>query len=211
MREPDDRAGISRRGLLIGVGLAGVGIGAAGFGAGPFLRDDWAPELDESAPTGILGEEEMATLLALVEVLIPPRHRAEPADSRIVIDAATSSVAGVLDEYRRGARLLQEASQSSYGTRFESLPLGRRERVVDGMLWRYAAESPSGDLADQLIKVQRRLERLRYDEPSRRFRQLVVRDLLHRFYLDRAVALIGYSNIPGVAGDPRAYVNAPGR
>jgi hypothetical protein len=37
----------------------------------------------------------------------------------------------------------------------------------------------------------------------------VVRDLLVRLYAAAVPALVGYSNLPGVPGDPRAYASPP--
>lgn len=206
--DPGGRGGISRRAFVAGSVAAGAGAAALGYSGLVIARDDLRPEWDRSSPTGELEPREMATILALAEVLVPDRLRSRPARVRQIVNEATRTQPGVLQEYRGGAMLMEELAHSAAGSAFPDLSVADREGLLAGILWRYPADT--GDSLDDLVtKAKRRLERAWHDGERRRFRQLVVRDLLARLYEDAVPALIGYSNLPGVPGDPRAYAGPP--
>lgn len=202
------RSRISRRAFVAGSAVAGTGAAALGYAGLMIVRDNPRPEFDRSSPTGVLAPREMATVLGLSEVLVPDRIRVPPARIRRLVDAATQVQAGALKEYRSGAALLETMAARVHGTAFADLAVGRREGIIDRLLWRY----PAGDddaLDDLVARAKRRLEGAWQDDERRRFRHLVVRDLLVRLYAAAVPALVGYSNLPGVPGDPRAYASPP--
>ena len=202
------RRGISRRAFVAATAVGGAGLAVAGYSGVALARDDLQPELDTSAPTGSLDPSRMDTLLALGEILVPDRFRVAPTRMRQLINEATQQEPGVLKAYREGAGLLDRLSQTRSGAAFRELPAEARDRILSGALWRYPAET--GDAFDDTVtKVKRRLERAWHDGAHRRLRELVVRDLLRRMYEAAVPSLIGYSNLPGVPGDPRAYVDRP--
>ncbi len=206
-QEPPSRS-ISRRTFVVGTAAGAVGVVGLGYSGLAVARDDLRPDLDPSAPTGRLGDRQMATILALSEALVPDRFRIESGRVRQVVEQATDREPGLLQEYERGAVFLDGLSNQAFGTDFHELSAERREGLLDQLLWRYPAERGEG-LDDLIPKVKRRLERIWHREDGRRFRQLVVRDLLRRVYLAGVPLLIGYSNLPGVPGDPREYVRPP--
>ena len=199
---------ISRRAFVAGTAAGAVGVAGLAYSGLAVARDDLRPHLDSSAPTGRLGERRMATILALSEALVPDRFRIESPRVRQVVNQATDREPGLLEEYERGAGFLDDLSSQSFGADFHELSAERREALLDELLWRYPAERGEG-LDDLIPKAKRRLERVWHREDGRRFRQLVVRDLLRRMYLAGMPLLIGYSNLPGVPGDPREYVRPP--
>lgn len=206
--DPGGRGGISRRAFIAGSVAAGAGAAALGYSGLVIARDDLRPEWDRSSPTGELEPREMATILALAEVLVPDRLRSRPARVRQIVNEATRTQPGVLQEYRGGAMLMEELAHSAAGSPFPDLSVADREGLLAGILWRYPADT--GDSLDDLVaRAKRRLERAWHDGERRRFRQLVVRDLLARLYEAAVPTLIGYSNLPGVPGDPRAYAGPP--
>ena len=199
---------ISRRAFVAGTAAGAVGVAGLGYSGLVVVRDDLRPHLDPSAPTGRLDDRRMATILALSEVLVPDRFRVGSTRVRQVVDQGTEREPGLLGEYERGAVFLDGLSSQAFGDDFHELSAERREALLDELLWRYPAERGEG-LDDLIPKVKRRIERVWHREDGRRFRQLVVRDLLRRVYLAGVPLLIGYSNLPGVPGDPREYVGPP--
>jgi len=199
---------ISRRAFVAGSLVAGTGVAVLGYSGIGIARDDRRPEFDTSSPTGDLQEAEMVTIEALVQVLVPERIGVGPTRVRQIVGEATRTRPGVLREYRDGVRLLDQLAGEFRGRPFSEISLVERDGILDRILWRYPAES--GDLVDDVVsKTKRRLERVWHDDQRRRFRQLVVRDLLTQTYAAAIPTLIGYSNLPGVPGDARAYVSPP--
>jgi hypothetical protein len=149
-------------------------------------------------------------VLALVETLVPDRYRLPPSRVRHLVDRATGEEPGVLREYQDGVRLLDERARRRGAPAFAALLPDQRDALLDDLLWRYGAEDHGMDRMDRYsVLLARRLERVRHSGPVRRFRQLVVRDLLRRMYEAAVPLVIGYANLPGVAGNARDYVTPP--
>lgn len=201
----DRRWHVSRRAFLL---IGGTTLAAAGVGGTvgvKLARDDLRPTFDPDGAIGVLGTREMATILALLETLVPADYLNSRQRSTAIINDATREEPGVLTAYQSGAVLLDRAVTDG---RFGALSLAERDRVLDDILWRFDAET-GGDFESMLSKAARRIERAAHTEEERRFRQLVVRDLLARFFRHAPGKIVGYSNHQGVPGDPRGYTRAP--
>lgn len=187
-------------------------LSGGGYSVLAFVRDDLRPRFDPAGPTGQLSNVEMGGIQALAEVLIPSRLRVREGRVRREVDAATSQEPGVFTEYRNGLRLLDRYAETRSDRPFRELAPDAREEVLDDLLWRYDAEDDAGLDPETLTPLMlRRMERVWHRGAVRRFRQLVIRDLLKRLYQAGVPLLIGYTNLPGVPGDPRDYVNPPRR
>ena len=91
-------------------------------------------------------------------------------------------------------------------TSFANAGIEGRQRILESIMWRYPGAEP-GTLLYYKAKLYRGLEWLFQSEPQRRFRELVVRDLLNRFYSgSMAWKMVGYLRYPGLPGNPREYV-----
>jgi len=190
---------------LMGV-LAGAG-GAVSLGVMRLINSHRPLELDASAPTGRLSEQDMQTMLALLEVLVPRTLWPGREVMAVMVHQATGNVKGVLKEYQAGLSLLdQSASKYSTSLRFADAGIEERQRILESMLWRYPGAKP-GTLLYYKAKLYRNLEKFFQFESQRRFRELVVRDLLSRFYSgSTAWKMVGYRRYPGLPGNPREYV-----
>ena len=161
------------------------------------------PRLDEDSPLGVLSEQEMKTMIALSEVLIPTVGRSEVNNEFIssYVNYKANNVKGYLKEYRNAVRLLEETSKRVIGNdrNFFELNLSERDKVLGSILWRYQAEEI----------VKRRLERIFISRRRQAFRDFVVKDILVSFFRGSPIvgwAIVGYSHYPGVpAEDPRDY------
>jgi hypothetical protein len=198
---------LSRRHFLVGSGV----VPSAGVLGLPFLHHQTnrlRPRLDASAATGQLNGSELATLMALLDVIIAePMHETSDAMA-LVVTRATQRVPGVLKEYRMGAELLESTARRRSLASFASATRPDRGAVVEAILWQFPAlAGPS--IADVAGRALVRLDRLVLNGPARRFRELVVRDLLARYYRRYAWNLLPYDNVPGRAGPPRAYTEVP--
>jgi len=204
---------ITRRRFLVGAG----GLVAAGS-AGAYLArsrvrnrvrsvyEDLRPAYDRTAPPGILTGARFATILALSEVLVPPRYHPGPGRVRSIVDDATTTVPGLLREYEDAARYLDELGERHRSApSFAELPGSERNALLARSLWEYSA-GPPGDRRNWVLM---RLEPLLVGRSAGRLRALVARDLIARLYIEAQPLLVGYSNVPGVPGDPRAYVTPP--
>jgi hypothetical protein len=159
-------------------------------------------QLDEDSPLGILSEEEMKTIVALSEVLIPTFGKSGTNDEfiRNYVNFKTNNVKGYLKEYRNGVKLLDETSKKVIGgdRKFYELNLSKRDKVLSSILWRYR----SGEI------IKCRLERVLLPKRKIEFRYFVVRDILKVSFQQTSAgwAIVGYSHYPGVpAADPRDY------
>jgi hypothetical protein len=207
---------VRRRTLVAGLGglLAIVGSGALLAGAG---LEEWrerirvglarrlarGPRLDARAPKGRLTEDEMRSLLALAETVLPPWAAGAPDLVREHVDARTERAAGVLPVYRQSLALLDRATARvrPSASRFRDLAPGDRERVLATVLWAY----PAGDRAAALA------ERWTSSAPVVGLRDVVMRDLIAAFYESplgwRAV---GHTHAWGSpAADPLGYARPP--
>jgi len=167
------------------------------------IKDRWQarPELDRTAPTGRLSEDDMATIVALAMVLIPADQSpgADEGWVRTFVLHRTEHETGYLPEYRNGAQLLDQLAQADFGSRrrFSQLNDAQREHLLrqhfDRGWLRLAAWTS-------------------YEAERRAYRvwTLVIKDLLQGFYRSAmGWAVVGYTHYPGVPGDPREYTVAP--
>lgn len=202
-----DRPGtarVSRRRFLAGVAGAGVAAGAFGTGAAVVhSRSVRIPAPDPTAGTGRLSGNEMATILALLEVLVPDHLLPPPAMRAAIIDEATLELPGLHREYASAARALDALADDGSGRRFAEITLATRIEVIDGLFWRYGS---SAGLED---RVRRKLELMVHSEPQRRLRHVAAKDLMIRFHGGALVRYTGYANHPGLPGDPREYTRPP--
>lgn len=206
-----ERKKVSRRAFLSILG-GGALLSASGFGANLGYRiaqDDWRPELLSKGQPGALSDKAMRTLLALSETLVAPDWNPGLPRIQVVITTAVHTIPGLREEYEAGAALLDRRSRRRKARRFASLSSSDQVALLESFLWRFEAESGESTVQDVQSKGLRRLERLTHSEGERRFRQLVLRDLLYRIHMDAALQMIGYSNVPGRAGNPRDYVGPP--
>ncbi len=148
----------------------------------------------------------MRTLLALSEILIASDWNPGLSRLQAVINTAVHTIPGLREEYEAGADLLNRRSQRSTTQSFASLSRGERVALLEGFVWLFGAESGESAVQDGKTKALRRLERLTQSDEERRFRELVLRDILYRIHMDAALQMIGYSNVPGRAGNPRDYL-----
>lgn len=200
-----------RRRLIL---KAALGAGAASLlswvtvRSGPgrrVLRPDLHLHLDRRAATGRLTSDELNCIGALAETLVPEDETsgAGPSWVREFVDGRTSRVPGWLPEYRAAADLLDRyARELRPGVRrFADLAAGEREVVLQ----RHFDTDSLGD------RVWFRLESASEEGVLKeRCRQLVMKDLLVNFYgSPGGWAVIGYTNYPGVPGDPREYTAQP--
>jgi hypothetical protein len=198
-----ESTGATRRSFLIGMGAATAGAAIAGPAALRIARLS-TPSLNSDAPTGSLPESEAEALLALLEVLVTPEHAVTRSESLALLQTATRETPGLLDAYAEGARLLDRLAVDRGHARFAAAPAAVREAIVDGLLWRYGAHD-----SDLVARALRNFERFVHSKPRRRFRELVVRDLLLRHHRRHAWRMTGYRNHPGVPADAFEYTRPP--
>ena len=169
------------------------------------LQRDLHLQLNRRAATGRLTSDEMSGITALAETLIPEDSTpgAGPAWVREFVDGRTDRVPGWLPAYREAAALLDRyAREFRPGVGgFAALTTGEREAVVQ-------QHFDTEGLPD---RVWFRLGTASDDGvPKDRCRHLVMKDLLVGFYRSAAGwAVVGYTNYPGVPGDPREYTTPP--
>jgi hypothetical protein len=204
------RGVLSRRKFLLLTGMLS-GTGAAVYASSALglkrLLYILRPGLDHTAPTGRLSAQEMDAMIALLEILLPVTlwpGREAMAD---MVNQATGNVKGILRAYQEGVLLLdQTAREYTPGRSFAVAESEMRQRILETLLWKYAG-GRSGTLSYYVGLCYSSLERLCQSTPRRRFRELVVRDLLRRFYAGSvAWKMAGYSRYPGIPGHPRASV-----
>ncbi|HEY7535919.1 MAG TPA: hypothetical protein VH878_08230 [Thermodesulfobacteriota bacterium] len=197
--------------LFVGLTITGIALlfvlrnKARDFGK--FIVRFTNPQLDKDFPTGVLSDEEMRTIIALSEALIPTveKPRANDEFIRDQINQKTKNVKGLLREYRNAVNLLNEASKKVNGSDriFSELSLSERDDVLGSILWRYRS--------DEVVK--RVLERIFVSRKKIAFRDFVIKSILVTFFRVSPAtewAIVGYSSYPGVpAEDPREYTRPP--
>lgn len=202
----------ARRRILFGAGASVLFVGSGATVALQRLRRE-PPRLDVAADSAAPAAWEMAVIVALAETLVPGRHWIGPEGTQRLVNLALSDTPGLGAAYREGVVLLENAARDNFGEDFAQLPVSDRHTVVEGLVWMFGAEfgetTPNLRGATRIRGIRRRVERTWLDESRRRFRDLVMSDLLERLYLAAAPCLLGYTNTQGVPGGPRAYVDPP--
>ena len=200
---------LTRRGFLL---ASAVFLGVIFFArkwASSLLRDELKPHFDQNQKTGELSQSEMKTMMSLLEVLIPLELSLTAKPLPDIVNESTRTRPGVLVEYRRGLNLIEKLAKAQNSTSFSSLSFKQREDILDSFLWKYSSGTDAQS-ESKVSKVLTRLERHVHNSNQRRFRELVVRDLLVQFYEGPlAWSFVGYANFPGKPGDPRAYTRIP--
>ena len=202
----------ARRRILLGAGASVLVVGAGATVALQRLRLE-PPPLDVAAEPQTLIAREMTVIVALAETLVPARHWIGPEETERLITRAIADTPGLSAAYQDGAVLLEDTAQDKFGEHFAALSVTDRHTVVEELVWMFGAEfgetTPNVRGATRIRGLRRRVERTWLDESRRRFRDLVMSDLLERLYLAAAPCLLGYTNTQGVPGGPRAYVDPP--
>jgi hypothetical protein len=167
-----------------------------------------AVQLDPREGTGKLRDDELATLVALGDVLFPsewaqgaPRAEAGRAVTAGFFQGRAATVAGAWTEYRRAVELLDRWAGARGGKPFAAMPLGGRRALVNAMLRRPA----QAGRADRLLLF------LEEDGRSRwRLWHHVAQPLLAEFYTGPAGwEVVGYPVPPGQCVDIDYYQNPP--
>jgi hypothetical protein len=206
----DTRLLLGRRGFLLGAGAAVVGGVAIGPAAVRRVRAG-PPVFDRDATPGFLPHAELDTIVSLLDVLVSPAHRVERSENVALVQAAAGEIPGVGPAWIEGARLLDRATRVSGFDSYVQAPPSVREAIVEVLIpWRYSAPR-DGDARAFVSRVSRRLELVLLPETRRRFRELVVRDILTRFHRRHGWRMTGYRNHPGMPGQPFEYATPPER
>lgn len=199
---------LTRRSFLLRASAISVLTFAGGTGAFLFFRRP-SPGQQENGHTVVLSDQDLDALASLAECLVPDSHGLPRQDFSGLILSATSERADRLADYRLAARLLDHVANREFQVpRFSKASRDTKNAIVESLAPRYSAIDDSrlsGKLYLKSITLWDRMV-----SPSRwRFREYVVRDILRRYYAGHVVwAMIGYSNYPGVPGDPREYTRA---
>ncbi len=188
----------------------GMAVGILSYPTLLYLRNRVKVDFKKEFSPGRLAAGELDTIIALLEVLLPRKLYSDQEELVKLVNEATQNGKGVFEEYRAGAALLNHMVDIQLGKfGFAKLSLKAREQILESIMWRYDYVGRGG-VGEKMWKFKFTLDRLLHSEIERRFRELVVRDLLQRFYsrADIAWQLVNYSNYPGIPGNPREYTRA---
>jgi hypothetical protein len=191
---------LTRRKFLLMTG-ATVSVAAAATGAyvaRPYMSRRAHPKLDMSYPTGVLQDDEMRTIIALAEVLVPAEFTPPEDFFRGYVDWVTRGQPGYLKEYRGAARML-DATARSHGKSalFRELAVPERDELLRTLLWQYDADD----------RIVRKLEKVTASRDASALRQCIMNPMIQYYYRSPyGWAVVGYKHFPGVPPtDPRAY------
>ena len=156
------------------------------------IRNRLSPRLDPTKPTGILAAKELQTIFALYQVLSGDEgvSRNEVLD---FVNQRTKTVPGVLHAYRNGIALIHKRSRD-----FAQITMDERNAVLHKLLrsYRHPGLEPSWRRTLRLTPVV--MDRLLAPQTVQSFRDLVVRDLLARYFTSaRGWKLVGYEEFSG--------------
>lgn len=200
---------ISRRRFLIAL----AGVSALAVSAPLVLRrlaNRMHLEFRAAETSSAVSPHDMRSMIALGEVLIA-RDLWTGTDR--IADMIRNAIEerGVAHEYRNAADLLDRATSERFGPgTFAELPIDARREVVATLAPKFHGGRMS-ELSLYTSKARNLFEFLSRSKDEWRFRELVVRDSIRRFYgSDIAWTLAGYTNYPGVPGDPRGYTRPGG-
>ena len=162
------------------------------------IRAAIRPELETDTDTGTLDTDERASVLGLFEVLTA--DRTFPADRCLAhVDTQTSSRPGFLKAYRDGLALLDAAARKHFsGGCFRELEHQQRRRVLRKLLKRYPHPVNAPRWRRTLRVTGSHLDQMFTRDDTKRFRDFVVRDLLHFYYQGaEGWGTVGYDEFPG--------------
>lgn len=159
-------------------------------------------ELDRDASTGSLTDSELATIIALAEVLYPPDTEADVAAlARAHASSRCERDPGYLPAYRAAVELLNErAAANSTGKGFVDLSPAQRDGILHALLWSYSGRR-------FIHFLGRHAEAVAISAEALSLRRFVVADLLQAYYGSHwGWTTVGYSHYPGIpAADPLDY------
>ena len=161
------------------------------------------PRLDPSGGVGQLTADEMARVIGLGEILLPPGTPDAAAFVQEHVTARTAHVPGLVSLYRRALPLLDEAARRVRldRSRFADLVPADRDRALATMLGTHDARGGVGVIAE------------RWWSPPvlAAMRTFIVEDIVSAFYDSprgwRVVGHAGAWSYP--SADPRAYTRPP--
>jgi hypothetical protein len=197
---------ISRRRFLQAAVIVSAAATAA-YIAKPQLRKQLLPELDTTYPLGVLPDEDMRNIVALGETLVAPES-VPPVDFfHDYVNAVTQSERGLLKEYECASELLNRSSaglfvQGAARQQFAELPLSRRDKVLQALLWQYSG-------SDRIVP---KVEKLAASRDALALRMYIMGPLIEHYYRSPyGWAVVGYESFPGRPPlDPKAYTRPIG-
>ena len=162
------------------------------------IREALSPTLEADSGTGMLDEEEKATVVALFETLTADPDFPAPQCLKHV-DMRTGSNPGYLKAYRDGLNLLDNsAKKHTSGVHFRELDCHQRDAVLRQILRRYPHPSNEFRWRRRFRITGSHLDRALSSTATKRFRDFVVRDLLQFYYQgDEGWRIVDYDEFPG--------------
>jgi hypothetical protein len=165
------------------------------------LRAFLEPAVARAAPTGVLSDAEHRTVHALFEALTGD-DQYPPALLRRHVERRTAEDGGYLEECRAGLALLRRAMEREWlAGEFVDLTHGERDRVLRRILRSYPHEEKNAWWRRRLRLTSENLDLVAgrlWRRAVRRFRVVVVRDLLEHYYTGPSGwAVVGYREFPG--------------
>jgi Gluconate 2-dehydrogenase subunit 3 len=163
-------------------------------------------QLDRNSPLGSLRLEEARNLLALAEVLLPNDEVFDTNEGWVqeYIDFKANHEPGYLQEYRNGSRLLDQMTRNFTKNDIRFSQVSPLER--DRLLREYFEWSGTLDKASFYIQIITNSGRMKA-----KFYWFVLKGMLVDYYSSPGGwSVVGYTNYPGVPGDPREYTRALG-
>ncbi len=188
---------VTRRRFLLLTGSAAF-VAAGAYVARPYLSKRAHPILDTAYPLGTLRDDEMLTVIAFGEVLVPAAFTPPGNFFREFVDRTTQTQPGYLKEYQRAVRLLDTTAPSFSKVKlFRDLTVPERDKVLQALLWRY-------DAGDKIIS---KFEKFATSRDASALRQYIMSPLIAYYYRSPyGWAVVGYKHFPGVPpADPMAY------
>jgi len=146
-------------------------------------------------------DEQMATLLAFGETLLPASIFFERNELAQEIDGQALRMAAVRGHYRAAANLLDETALLRAGRLFRELPLADRQAIVTAIMPSVSPDQLTGRLYNKVLISPRR--RLFADVALRRMNQAV-----YRTSMGWRIVHYGH-HIGGPAADPLEYTQPP--
>jgi hypothetical protein len=196
---------LSRRKFLVAAATVSAAAAAA-YIAKPHFRQLILPKLDTTYPLGVLQDIEMHNISALGETVVAQEF-VPPVDFfQDFVNAATQSESGLLKEYERASELLNKTSvglfeQGVARQQFAELPLSRRNKVLQALLWQYSGSD----------WITPKVEKLVVSRDALALRMYVMQPLIEYYYRSPyGWAVVGYEISPGQPRDSREYTRLPG-
>lgn len=147
------------------------------------------------------GENQMATLLAFGEALLPRDVALANAELEHMINVQTNHMPDVLAQYRAAVNLLDETALLRIGLTFRELSVAQRQDVVRALFPPISPDSRAGRVFNKIFVSPRR--RQFADHALRRMNQAIYRTSM-------GWRIVGYQHYIGTpAADPLEYSTPP--